>query len=71
MLKNLPVVQETWVPSVGREDPLKKVWLPTPVFLTEKSHGQRNLAGHGVAKSWTRLVTNTVTFTFSSLKIKD
>ena len=25
MLKNLPVVQETWVPSVGREDPLKKV----------------------------------------------
>ena len=25
MLKNLPVVQETWVRSVGREDPLKKV----------------------------------------------
>ena len=21
-------------------------WLPTPVFLAEKSHGQRNLAGY-------------------------
>ena len=25
MLKNLPAVQETQVPSLGREDPLKKV----------------------------------------------
>ena len=24
MAKNLPAVQETWVPSLGREDPLKK-----------------------------------------------
>ena len=24
MVKNLPDIQETWVPSVGREDPLKE-----------------------------------------------
>ena len=24
MIKNLPVIQETWVGSLGREDPLKK-----------------------------------------------
>ena len=24
MVKNLPAVQETWVPSLGREDPLEK-----------------------------------------------
>ena len=24
MVKNLPAMQETWVPSLGREDPLEK-----------------------------------------------
>ena len=24
MVKNLPAMQETWVPSLGQEDPLKK-----------------------------------------------
>ena len=24
MIKNLPAIQETWVPSLGREDPLEK-----------------------------------------------
>ena len=24
MVKNLPAVQETWVPSLGQEDPLEK-----------------------------------------------
>ena len=24
MVKNLPVMQETWVPSLGQEDPLEK-----------------------------------------------
>ena len=30
-LKRLPLMQETWVLSLGREDTLEKV--PTPVFL--------------------------------------
>ena len=28
MAKNLPEVQETWVPSLGREDPLEKGMAP-------------------------------------------
>ena len=33
MVKNPPAVQETPVPFLGREDPLEKDRLPTPVFL--------------------------------------
>ena len=32
MVKNLPAVRETWVQSLGWEDPLEKERLPTPVF---------------------------------------
>ena len=38
--------QETQVQSLGQEDPLEKEWLPTPVFLPGKFHGQRSLAGY-------------------------
>ena len=41
---------------LGWEDPLRKAWQPTPVFLPAESHGQRSLAEvHEVAKSRTRL----------------
>ena len=33
VVKNLPVVQETWVQSLGQEDPLEKETPHTPVFL--------------------------------------
>ena len=33
--KNLPVVQETWVPSWVREIPWRREWLPTPVLPGE------------------------------------
>ena len=46
MVKNLSAVWKTWVGSLGREDPLEREWLPTPVFLPGESHGQRNLAGY-------------------------
>ena len=32
-------------PWVGKI-PWRREWLPTPVFLPGKSHGQRNLAGY-------------------------
>ena len=32
-------------PSVGKI-PWRREWQPTPVFLPEKSHGQRNLVGY-------------------------
>ena len=43
MVKNLPVVQETRVQSLGREDPWRREWQPTPVFLPGESHGPRSL----------------------------
>ena len=46
--------------------PWRRKWQPTPVFLPEKSHGQRSLAGYnpGVTKSWTWLSSWTTTTTF-------
>ena len=44
-LKCLPAMRETWVQSLGREDPLEK-WQPTPVFLPGESHGWRSLVGY-------------------------
>ena len=42
MVKNLPAVQETQVQSLGWEDPWRRKWQPTPVFLPGEFHGQRN-----------------------------
>ena len=42
MVKHLPTVRETWVQSLGQEDPLEKEWQPTPVLLPGKSHGQEH-----------------------------
>ena len=38
--------QETWVQSLGWEEPLEKPMAPTPVFLAGKSHGQRRWMGY-------------------------
>ena len=62
LINNPPAMQETWVLSLGWEDPLEKeMAAPTPVFLSGKSRGQRSQWAtiHGVAKSWTRLRTAT------------
>ena len=37
--------QETWVRSLGQEDPPEKEMANSPVFLPGKSHGQRSLVG--------------------------
>ena len=42
---NLPAVQETRVQPLGQEDPWRREWQPTPVFLPGESHGQRSLLG--------------------------
>ena len=57
MVKNLPAMLETWVGSRGWEDPWRREWQPTPVFLPGESHGRRSLVApvHGVAKSRTQL----------------
>ena len=38
-------MQETQVRSLGREDPWRRKWQPTPIFLPREFHGQRSLAG--------------------------
>ena len=45
-VKNLPVIQETWVRSWVRKIPWRKEWHPTPVFLPGESNGQRSLASY-------------------------
>ena len=39
-------MQQTWVPSLGQEDPRRRKKQPAQVFLPGKSHGQRRLAGY-------------------------
>ena len=46
IVNNLPVMQENWVQSLGREDALEKGILPTLVFLPGEFHGQRSLVGY-------------------------
>ena len=51
LVKNLPAMQETWVGSLGGEDPLEKEMethsslLYSP-FQYGESHGQRSLVGY-------------------------
>ena len=45
-VNNIPAMRETWVQSLSREDPRRREWLPTPVFLPGESPGQRSLAGY-------------------------
>ena len=37
MVKNPPVMSETWIQSLGWEDPLEEGMQPTPVFLSGES----------------------------------
>ena len=46
LVKNLPAMQETWVQSLGWEDPLENGTLPTLAFWLGEFHGQRSLEGY-------------------------
>ena len=45
MVKSLPAVQETQVPSLGQGDPLEKGMATHSSILNPAFHGQRSLAG--------------------------
>ena len=45
-VKNPPAVWETWVRYLGWEDPWRRAWQLTPVFLPGEFQGQRSLAGY-------------------------
>ena len=56
MVKNLPAMQETWVQSLGWEDPLEKEMATySSIFALENSmdRGAWQATVHGVAKNWT------------------
>ena len=46
MVKNLPVMQETRVRSLGQENRLEKGLASTPALLPGEFHEQRSLVGH-------------------------
>ena len=46
MIKNLPVIQETCVWSLGWEDPLEKGMAIHSSILAGEFHGQRSLVGY-------------------------
>ena len=48
MVKNLPAMLETWVWSLDWEDPWRREWLPTLVFLPGEFCGQRSLVGYNL-----------------------
>ena len=49
--KNPPASQETWVQSLGQEDPPEKEIATHSSILAWETHGQRSLVGYG---SWGR-----------------
>ena len=46
MVKNLPVVWETWAQSLGREDPLEEEMANHSSILAQSIPGQRSLVGY-------------------------
>ena len=59
LVKNLPAIWETWVPSLGWEDPLEKEKATHSSIQAWRSPWT---LVHGVAKSQTRLSNFTFTF---------
>ena len=57
LVKNPPTMLETWLWSLGWEDPLERKWLPTLVFWPAEFHGP-SMRSHRVRHDWT-------TFTFT------
>ena len=58
MVKNMPAMWETWVRSLGWEDPLEEGMATHSSILAWKmpmDRGTWRATVHGVAESWTRL----------------
>ena len=68
LVKNPPAMWETWVRSLGQEDPWSRKWKSTPVFLPGKFHEQRSLEGYS---PWHRQELVTAEHTCMHRNIKD
>ena len=58
LVKNLPSMPETWVWSLGWEDPLEKGKATTPAFWPREFHGLYSSWGHKESDTTERLYTN-------------
>ena len=68
-VENLPAMQETWVPSLGGEDPLEKEVATHSGILAWESHGQRNTV-HEVTGLGRDLATKPPKINFKNLRKK-
>ena len=59
-------MQETWVQSLGQEDPLEKGMATMPVFLPGEFYGQRTLVGHSPLGCKESDMTEQLTLSLSS-----
>ena len=55
LVKNTPVMWETWVRYLGGEDPLEKGKLPTPVFWSGEIRGLHSPWGRKESETTERL----------------
>ena len=58
MVKNLPAMQETWVLSLGQEDPLEEGMATNSSILAwriPRDRGTQRASIRGIVKSWTQL----------------
>ena len=62
LVQNPPAVQETWVPSLGWEDPLEKGTAPHSVFWPGEFLGLYNPWGHKEPDITERLSLVTISF---------
>jgi len=47
LVKNLLAMQQTWVRTLGQEDPLEKeMATQSSILMPRESHGQRSLVGY-------------------------
>ena len=73
MVKNVPAVWETWVRSLGWEDPLEKGTATHSTILAWRNpriEEPDRLTGHGVAKSRTQVSNFRCSFSANNLRIK-
>ena len=64
-VRNRPAMQETWVQSLGLEDPLEKKMATPPLFLPREFHGQKSLAACSLWGCKELDVTERLTHTFT------
>ena len=66
-VKNLPAMQKTWVQSLGGEDPWRRAWQPTPVFVPGESPWTEEPGRHPRSRKeshiWSFLLVHQLTVT--------